>query len=196
MSVFVSEFAAQRGMSVQGVYKAIKRHKIPTLKGVSNGKSAQFMTDEDAARLNELLGPTATQTLVLQQSMKYNMTVAQTAFEEKLKKEFAEKEAKLGQKLEEEKNITRQQMLTHVKDGVSEMKKMLEDERKLTIKKLEKENEDLKSENKALSEENKKLNMELTELREQLKHIQAHPIISAWDRKKEAKKNGKPAKNN
>ena len=107
MGVFVSEFAAQRGMSVQGVYKAIKRHNIPTLKGVSNGKSAQFMTDEDAARLNELLGPTATQTLVLQQSMKYDMTVAQTAFEEKLKKEFAEKEAKLGQKLEEAKNITR-----------------------------------------------------------------------------------------
>ena len=48
MSVFVSEFAAQRGMTVQGVYKAIKRHNIPTQQGVSNGKSAQFMTDEDA----------------------------------------------------------------------------------------------------------------------------------------------------
>ena len=192
MGVFVSEFAAQRGMSVQGVYKAIKRHNIPTLKGVSNGKSAQFMTDEDAARLNELLGPTATETLVLKQNLTTDMFLAREALE----KEYTKKKAELDKELKDEVNITRKEMLDHVKDGVSEMKKMLEDERKSTIKKLEKENEELKSKNEALSEQNQKLTNELTELREQLKYIQAHPLISAWDRKKEAKKNGKPAKDN
>lgn len=199
MPVTVAEFATQRGMSRQGVYNAIKRYEIQTYQGVSNGKSTQFMSDEDAARLNELLGPTESSNLILKQNLELQI---RTEREELLKEASSKVEATLREKADEVEK-TRTMMLDRIDNGVSEMKQMLESERNGTIKMLEKDNADqkkeiekLKTENKNLSDENERLRLELKTALEKLKYTQAHPIISALDRKKEAKKNGKPAEDN
>ena len=209
MSVFVSEFAAQRGMTVQGVYKAIKRHGIPTQQGVSNGKAAQFMSDEDAARLNELLGPTATHALVLQQNLENSMLEAREQIH-KEKEAFFEKYTQKADELQhakdEEVNTTRQLMLDHIDTGVAEMRQMILEEHNGTIKmyqgqvkELEKQKKALEETNKALSDENQRLKNQLQQTTEELEYIKAHPyknVKAAWDRKKEAKQNGQSQKDN
>ena len=123
MSVTVAEFAQQRGMSKQGVYNAIKRHHIPTYKGVSNGKSAQFMTDEDAEHLNELLGPTPESNIALAQTLQLEVANRENA----LLNEKQELTERLYKEKEAEMMVTRQEMLSKIDAGVSEMHQMVDE---------------------------------------------------------------------
>ena len=107
MGVFVADFAKQRGMTVQGVYKAIKRHSIPTQQGALNGKSAQFMTDEDATRLNEILGPTEASNLILANQLQVQIANR----ENELISEREKKNEELISEKEEEMNKTREIMI-------------------------------------------------------------------------------------
>ena len=117
MSVTVAEFATQRGMTRQGVYKAIKRFESPTFQGVSNGKATQFMSDEDAERLNEMLGPTEASNLILKQNLELQI---QTEREHLIQKNASKVESVLREK-ELEMTQTRTQMLERIESGVSEM---------------------------------------------------------------------------
>lgn len=208
MSVFVSEFAAQRGMTVQGVYKAIKRHNIPTQQGVSNGKSAQFMTDEDAARLNELLGPTESSNLILKQNLELQI---RTEREDLLKETSSKVEATLREKADEVEK-TRAMMLDRIDNGVSEMKQIAEEERAGTmklyqsqIKDQKKEIEELKGKIDTLTTENQELKERINQLEgmlvEAVNHPYAHLIncashIDDYKPFERGKKSGKSAKDN
>lgn len=58
MNMTVQEYAKERGVTPQAVYNAIKRNKVSTIQGVSNGKSAQFLDDEAQAILDQGMKPT------------------------------------------------------------------------------------------------------------------------------------------
>ena len=208
MSVFVSEFAAQRGMTVQGVYKAIKKHNIPTQQGVSNGKSAQFMTDEDAARLNEILGPTESSNLILKNTLELQI---QTEREELIRKTGDKVEATLREKAEEVEK-TRSMMLDRIDSGVSEMKQIAEEERAGTmklyqsqIKEQKEEITELKGKIDTLSTENQELKERIKKLEEMLVEAVNHPYahlincashIDEYKQFERGKKSGKSAKDN
>ena len=216
MSVFVSEFAAQRGMTVQGVYKAIKRHNIPTQQGVSNGKSAQFMTDEDAQRLNELLGPTESSNLILKNQLELQIQTER----EQLIKEKADKIEELLREKEKEMTVTRELMMnkfgdystdttialnnmrsdmTASIDAVKEAYKVNIDAKDARISELENDKRNLEDQIERLKE---KLQIALdknTVLQNELVFAQQHPyknLKASWDRKKEAKKDGQSTENN
>lgn len=208
MSVFVSEFAAQRGMTVQGVYKAIKRHNIPTQQGVSNGKSAQFMTDEDAARLNELLGPTESSNLILKNTLELQL---QTEREELIKKTGDKVEATLREKAEEVEK-TRSMMLDRIDSGVSEMKQIAEEERAGTMKLYQSQIKEQKAEITELKEKIYTLTTENQALKERINQLEGmlveavnHPYahlfncashIDEYKQFERGKKSGKSAKDN
>ncbi len=205
MSVTVAEFAAQRGMTRQGVYKAIKRFEIPTFQGVSNGKSTQFMSDEDAKKLNEILGPTEASNLILKQNLELQI---QTEREQLIQKNADKVESVLREK-EEEMTTTRTQMMERIESGVSEMHQMVDEVRadfkkalankEKQIQKLEDEKADLLEQIKRLKE---RLQLKIDEnevLQSELIFAQNHPyrnLKASWDRKKEAKKDGQSSEDN
>lgn len=210
MSVFVSEFAAQRGMTVQGVYKAIKRHNIPTQQGVSNGKSAQFMTDEDAQRLNELLGPTESSNLILKNQLELQIQTER----EQLIKEKADKIEELLREKEKEMTVTRELMMnkfgdystdttvalnqlsSNINSSLDEVKeayKLNLQAKEEKIAELEKDNEDLKAQVKRLKDKLQTTLDKNTQLQNDLKFAQEHPyknLTASWGKKKEAKRDG------
>ena len=208
MPVTVAEFAAQRGMSRQGVYNAIKRYEIPTYQGVSNGKSTQFMSDEDADRLNELLGPTEASNMILKQNLELQI---RTEREDLLRETSSKVEAALREKTEE-MTTTRQQMLDHIDSGVSEMREMVEAERNGTIKLYENQVKELKKEKEALTDKLEALTAENAELKEKIyklnellveavNHPYRHLIntashIDEYKPFERGKTSGKPAKDN
>lgn len=211
MSVTVAEFATQRGMSRQGVYKAIERHNIPTFKGVSNGKSTQFMTDEDAQRLNEILGPTETSNMILKQNLELQIQQDR----EQLIQEKAEKVEQLLREKEAEMTVTREEMLNRVESGVSEMHKMMDElraeyrhkedhniqlykekmtEKNAEIDKLNAIINDLQYENTRLKDRCNQLSDRNTLLQNQLVEAQQHPyrnLKKYWG----DKRNGKSTEN-
>jgi len=205
MSVTVAEFAAQRGMTRQGVYKAIKRFEIPTFQGVSNGKATQFMSDEDAKRLNEMLGPTEASNLILKQNLELQI---QTEREQLIQKNADKVESVLREK-EVEMTATRTQMMERIESGVSEMHQMVDEVRadfKKALNDKEKRITELENEKKDLQDQITRLKEKLqialdknTVLQNELVFAQQHPyknLKASWDRKKEAKKDGKSTENN
>lgn len=205
MSVTVAEFAAQRGMTRQGVYKAIKRFEIPTFQGVSNGKATQFMSDEDAKRLNEMLGPTEASNLILKQNLELQI---QTEREQLIQKNADKVESVLREK-EVEMTTTRTQMMERIETGVSEMHQMVDEVRadfKKALNDKEKRITELENEKKDLQEQITRLKEKLqvtldknTVLQNELVFAQQHPyrnLKASWDRKKEAKKDGKSTEDN
>ncbi|MBR5179400.1 MAG: hypothetical protein IKW90_11450 [Lachnospiraceae bacterium] len=207
MSVTVAEFAAQRGMTRQGVYKAMKRFNIPTFQGVSNGKSTQFMSDEDAQKLNEMLGPTEASNLILKQNLELQIQQDR----EKLIQEKADKVEAVLREKEQEVMTTRQQMLEHIDSSVSEMREIAEAERNGTIKLYENQVKDLKKEKQALMDkvealtaENSELKETINKLNEMLVEAVNHPYrhlintashIDEYKPFERGKKNGKPHEN-
>ena len=207
MSVTVAEFAAQRGMTRQGVYKAMKRFNIPTFQGVSNGKSTQFMSDEDAQKLNEMLGPTEASNLILKQNLELQIQQDR----EKLIQEKADKVEAVLREKEQEVMTTRQQMLEHIDSSVSEMREIAEAERNGTIKLYENQVKDLKKEKQALMDkvealtaENSELKETINKLKEMLVEAVNHPYrhlintashIDEYKPFERGKKNGKPHEN-
>ena len=207
MSVTVAEFAAQRGMTRQGVYKAMKRFNIPTFQGVSNGKSTQFMSDEDAQKLNEMLGPTEASNLILKQNLELQIQQDR----EKLIQEKADKVEAVLREKEQEVMTTRQQMLEHIDSSVSEMREIAEAERNGTIKLYENQVKDLKKEKQALMDKVEALTAENSELKETINklnemlveavnHQYRHLIntashIDEYKPFERGKKNGKPHEN-
>lgn len=198
MGVFVADFAKQRGMTVQGVYKAIKRHNIPTQQGVINGKSAQFMTDEDATRLNELLGPTEASNLILANQLQVQIANRENELiserERKVEELLREKEVEMTQ--------TRELMLSRVNEISSDLQSVVGAIRS-AYEKQDREKSDritaLEAENRALNEKVAQLQEIKHELLRQLSEAQEHPyknLKASWDKKKEAKKHGTPAKDN
>ena len=205
MSVTVAEFAAQRGMTRQGVYKAIKRFEIPTFQGVSNGKATQFMSDEDAKKLNEMLGPTEASNLILKQNLELQI---QTEREQLIQKNADKVESVLREK-EIEMTQTRTQMMERIESGVSEMHQMVDEvradfksalnEKNKRITELEEENNNLRGQITRLKERLQVKLDENTLLQNQLVFAQQHPyrnLKASWDRKKEAKKDGQSSENN
>lgn len=205
MSVTVAEFAAQRGMTRQGVYKAIKRFEIPTFQGVSNGKATQFMSDEDAKRLNEMLGPTEASNLILKQNLELQI---QTEREQLIQKNSEKVESVLREK-EVEMTKTRSQMMERIETGVSEMHQMVDEVRadfKKALNDKDKRITELENEKKDLQDQIARLKEKLqvtldknTVLQNELVFAQQHPyknLKASWDRKKEAKKDGKSAEDN
>lgn len=205
MSVTVAEFAAQRGMTRQGVYKAIKRFEIPTFQGVSNGKATQFMSDEDAKKLNEMLGPTEASNLILKQNLELQI---QTEREQLIQKNADKVESVLREK-EIEMTQTRTQMMERIESGVSEMHQMVDEvradfksalnEKNKRIAELEEENNNLRGQITRLKERLQVKLDENTLLQNQLVFAQQHPyrnLKASWDRKKEAKKDGQSSENN
>lgn len=205
MSVTVAEFAAQRGMTRQGVYKAMKRFDIPTFQGVSNGKSTQFMSDEDAKRLNEMLGPTEASNLILKQNLELQI---QTEREELIQKNADKVESVLREK-EAEMTTTRTQMMERIETGVSEMHQMVDEvradfkralnDKDKRITELEKEKDDLKDQIARLKERLQVTLDKNTQLQNELVFAQNHPyknLKASWDRKKEAKRDGKSTEDN
>lgn len=205
MSVTVAEFAAQRGMTRQGVYKAMKRFEIPTFQGVSNGKATQFMSDEDAKRLNEMLGPTEASNLILKQNLELQI---QTEREQLIQKNADKVESVLREK-EVEMTTTRTQMMERIETGVSEMHQMVDEVRadfKKALNDKDKRITELENEKKDLQDQITRLKEKLqvtldknTILQNELVFAQQHPyknLKASWDRKKEAKKDGKSTEDN
>ena len=205
MSVTVAEFAAQRGMTRQGVYKAMKRFEIPTFQGVSNGKATQFMSDEDAKRLNEMLGPTEASNLILKQNLELQI---QTEREQLIQKNADKVESVLREK-EVEMTTTRTQMMERIETGVSEMHQMVDEVRadfKKALNDKDKRITELENEKKDLQDQITRLKDKLqvtldknTILQNELVFAQQHPyknLKASWDRKKEAKKDGKSTEDN
>jgi len=198
MGVFVADFAKQRGMTVQGVYKAIKRHNIPTQQGVINGKSAQFMTDEDATRLNEILGPPEASNLILANQLQVQIANRENEL-------ISERERKVEELLREkevEMTKTRELMLSRINEISSDMQGVVGTIRS-AYEKQDREKSDritaLEAENRALNDKVAQLQETNRELLRQLSEAQEHPyknLKASWDKKKEAKKNGTPAKDN
>lgn len=205
MSVTVAEFAAQRGMTRQGVYKAMKRFDIPTFQGVSNGKATQFMSDEDAQRLNEMLGPTEASNLILKQNLELQI---QTEREAIIQKNADKVESVLREK-EEEMTKTREMVLGKVDEKMDGLQQVLCDMRNTydeRIKDKEARISELEQEKEELAEQNARLKERLqialdknTQLQNELVFAQNHPyrnLKASWDRKKEAKKDGKSTEDN
>ena len=205
MSVTVAEFAAQRGMTRQGVYKAIKRFEIPTFQGVSNGKATQFMYDEDAKRLNEMLGPTEASNLILKQNLELQI---KTEREQLIQKNADKVESVLREK-EVEMTATRNQMMERIESGVSEMHQMVDEVRadfKKALNDKEKRITELENDKRNLEAQIERLKEKLqialdknTVLQNELVFAQQHPyknLKASWNRKKEAKKDGQLTEDN
>ena len=53
----ILDYANDRGVTKQAVYSAIKKNGIETYQGVSNGKSAQYLSDEAIFELDQVIRP-------------------------------------------------------------------------------------------------------------------------------------------
>lgn len=53
----ILDYANNRGVTKQAVYSAIKKNGIETYQGVSNGKSAQYLSDEAIFELDQVIRP-------------------------------------------------------------------------------------------------------------------------------------------
>lgn len=223
MSVFISEFATQRGMTVQGVYKAIKRHNIPTYQGVSNGKSAQYMTDEDAQRLNELLGPTEASNLILANTLQVEIANRETALLREKEKEILETRKQMLDtlhtevgsindsidKVSSEYQAYREELKEAHEQTVADLKEQLaEKEEQLACSRESKDTwvgyydkeKDKRIEAEKRAEE---LERQMENMQVHKNYDQAHPwrtlfrsLVQNSKDKKEAKKNGKSTEDN
>ena len=119
MPVTIAEFAAQRGMSRQGVYNAIKRNGIETYQGVSNGKAAAYLSDESADKLNEILGPNERTNMILKQQLELTIQSER----EQLLRETTEKVEQLLREKEVEITKTRTEMLEKIDDDTEALAK-------------------------------------------------------------------------
>ena len=183
MAVTVAEFAENRGASRQAVYTAIKRHSISTYQGVSNGKATQFMTDEEADRLNALLGPSDKNSLLVRQNLELQIHTER----ENLLKETSEKVEAILREKEAEISVTRTQMVGEVVELRDKVINNYENRIAVANERLQMQRERIKE----LEEENRKLK-EL--LREAVNHPYQHIWKASHDASLEDFRYGKPAK--
>ncbi len=166
MPMTIAEYAADRGYSRQAIYNAIDRNEDlqrETYHGVSNGKSAKFLTDEGVGILDSTLQPSLKSNL----TQKKNLELAITTRENQLIQEKADKIEELSNKLtmeterlhrekEEEMTVTRTEMLDRVENVGTDVRAFIAQirgqyerdlhEAKEKIAKLEQENKDFRDE--------------------------------------------------
>lgn len=197
MPMTIAEYATDRGYSRPAIYKAIDR--IPemqgqTYQGVSNGKSAAFLTDEGVGILDANLQPSSKSNVAL----KKNLELALRSRETELMQEKAEKIEELTTKLadktdelhrekEAEMTETRTMMMdridaigSDVKETIATIKADYEEFRKKDQEKfheqydkLKSKYERVKSENEALRTEIEEKDKEIDRLKGRLSHADA-----------------------
>ena len=206
MPMTVAEYATDRGYSRQAIYNAIDRNEAlqrETYQGVSNGKSAKFLTDEGVGILDSTLQPSLKSNI----TQKKNLELAITTRENQLIQEKADKIEELSNKLtmetdrlhrekEEEMTVTRTEMLDRVENVGSDVRAFIAQirgtyekdlqEAKAKIDKLEQENKDFRDEKVlwnnverevfALREQNEKLLNERNTLKSELEWALAHKM--------------------
>lgn len=138
MPYTIADFAERRGMTRQGVYNAIERFQIPTYQGKANGKAAQYMTDEDADRLDELLGPTEKSNKILAQNLQLEVANRETALLREKEKEILETRSQMLEKVHSEVgNIN--QSIERVSDEYASYRSDLDAAHKETVAELQKQ---------------------------------------------------------
>lgn len=145
MPMTVREYAVTRGYSRQAIYKAIERS--PDLanclyQGISNGKSAKFISDAGIEFLDRTLKPSSQSNLAL----KNNLELAVANREKLLADEHLKKVESLHEEKEVEMTTTRNMMIARVDAGIEEIKKIQAEK----IERLEKENAELRERVKEL----------------------------------------------
>ena len=145
MPMTVREYAETRGYSRVAIYKAIDRS--PELEnciyqGVSNGKSAKFISDEGINFLDQTLKPSSQSNIALKNHLE--LVVANR--EKALADEHLEKVESLLRETAAEKDETRKMMIARVDAGIKEIKKIQAEK----IERLEKENAELRERVKEL----------------------------------------------
>lgn len=195
--ITVQDYAIQRGCSRQAVYSMINKYHLPTEKGISHGKSTQFLPDETVEKLNQLIRPTSKEVATLSDSIQMELMERET----KLKDEttLAKNETILAKnETIQEIKVTRLEMLARIEKIAHDFERQLSDERT----KFSSERETLlreKSEKdlaiSALRLENEQLRQQIGALSKELERIKAHPIKSACAIIKE-NRNGTSAESN
>ena len=145
MPMTVREYAETRGYSRVAIYKAIDRS--PELanclyQGISNGKSAKFISDEGINFLDQTLKPSSQSNIALKNHLE--LVVANR--EKALADEHLEKVESLLRETAAEKDETRKMMIARVDAGIKEIKKIQAEK----IERLEKENAELRERVKEL----------------------------------------------
>ena len=195
--ITIQEYANERGCSRQAVYSMINKHHLPTKKGISNGKSTQFLPDETVEKLNQLIRPTSKEVSTLSETLQLDLMNR----ESKLKDEALAAKDQTIKEISE----TREQMLEKIEAVSSDFKLALSDlksdyearlsnqEAAFTREKSEKDTLIA-----SLRAENDSLRKELRAAQDELAYIKAHPIKSAHKIIKEnkEKKNGPSAESN
>ena len=188
--ITIQEYANERGCSRQAVYSMINKHHLPTKKGISNGKSTQFLPDETVEKLNQLIRPTPKEVATLSDSVQMKLMERET----KLKDETILAKNETIQEIK----VTRLEMLARIEKIAHDFERQLSDERT----KFSSERETLlreKSEKdhaiSALRLENEQLRQQIGALSKELERIKAHPIKSACAIIKE-NRNGTSAESN
>lgn len=149
MPMTVREYAVTRGYSRTAIYKAIERS--PDLanclyQGISNGKSAKFISDAGIEFLDRTLKPSSQSNLALKNNLELAVANRETALE----KEHSAKVESLLRETAAEKDETRKMMIARVdagiEAGIEEIKKIQAEK----IERLEKENAELRERVKEL----------------------------------------------
>lgn len=192
--ITVQEYAVERGCSRQAVYNALKKYKLETVQGVSNGKSTQYLTDETIAKLNEVIRPTNNEI----SNMNNSMSLA-----------IADREIELLREKEKEMTETRSQFLLAVKN----MSGDIDTRMAVLTQELIKEREDLKASytreltqiKQDLIKANEKirdLDVELVAAYDtikrqaaQIRQLEEHPF-KEWNNRRKEQKNGKSKETN
>lgn len=194
MNKTIQEYARERGVTPQAIYVAIKRHNVPTIQGVSNGKPAGYLDDEAQAILDQVMKPTQKSNEIAVASLQL---------------EIANREIALLREKELEVEETRVHMLARVEELSSgldlrllDLTQELAQERTELKTSYERELNQIKQELTKANEEITRLNVELVAAYEtikkqtaQIKQLEEHPF-KEWNTRRKEAKNGKPKETN
>lgn len=199
--ITIQEYANERGCSRQAVYNMINKHHLPTENGISNGKAAQFLSNETVEKLNQLIRPTSKEVSTLSETLQLDLMNR----ESKLKDEALAAKDQTIREIGE----TRTQMLERIEAVSSDFKKELAEirsdyearllDQKASFLRQKSEDDDRIS---SLEIENERLKAELEAALAELESIKQHPWKSAYaihkqnKADKEEPENGTPSEGN
>lgn len=199
--ITIQEYANERGCSRQAVYNMINKHHLPTENGISNGKAAQFLSNETVEKLNQLIRPTSKEVSTLSETLQLDL----------MNRESKLKDEALAAKDQTIKEIgeTRAQMLERIEAVSSDFKKELAEirsdyearllDQKASFLRQKSGDDDRIS---SLESENGRLKTELEAALAELESIKQHPWKSAYaihkqnKADKEESENGTPSEGN
>lgn len=188
--ITIQEYAVERGCSRQAVYNAIKKYNLETVQGISNGKAAQYLTDETRAKLNEVIRATSTEV----SNLNNTMSLAIATRENELNKEII----KAKEETNEELKHTRELMLARVTDSMQGLNETLASMRAEYKEHLATKNKKINELTQILNEKQQEitqLQQELAAAQARIKQLEEHPF-KEWNTRRKELKNGKSAESN